>query len=173
MGKMNIEVGMKFGKLTVMARLPNRAYSSTNQKSVWSCDCDCGKKDICVQGPTLRAGHTQSCGCRQRENVQRGESHYAWKGGKHTDQRGYVRVSVSGKKIKEHRLVMEKFLNRPLLSSETVHHKNGIKTDNRIENLELRAGGHGPKQSVEDLIAWAEELLTRYAPHKLQGVTHY
>lgn len=68
--------------------------------------------------------------------------------------------------IMEHVYIMSHHLGRPLMPKETVHHKNGIRNDNRIENLELWSSDHGSGQRVEDKIKWAKDFLEQYG-HKV------
>ena len=80
---------------------------------------------------------------RIKNKLSKGKNNPNWKGGKILIS-GYVYIysHIHPNKTKdgyvcEHRLVMEEFLNRYLTKKEIIHHKNEIKTDNRIENLEL------------------------------------
>ena len=79
---------------------------------------------------------------------------------------GYTKVKTEHGWVWEHRYVMEGYLNRSLLPEETVHHINGVRSDNRLENLELWSSKHPPGQRVEDQISWAEAVLQRYAPKR-------
>lgn len=87
--------------------------------------------------------------------------------GRYVTRNGYVKVHRPGGVgdtlwALEHRLVMEQHLGRPLRSDESVHHRNGDKTDNRLENLELWVRFQPNGQRVEDLLSWAHEIIDRY-----------
>lgn len=62
----------------------------------------------------------------------------------------------------EHVVVMTEKIGRPLRDGETVHHKNGIRDDNRPENLELWSSFHPKGQRVSDLVQWAKRVLELY-----------
>jgi hypothetical protein len=80
----------------------------------------------------------------------------------------YLRVKVDGEMVGEHRHVVEQAIGRKLTEDESVHHLNGKRWDNRLENLELwSTRAHRPGQRVEDWIKDAIWTLERYAPHLL------
>lgn len=123
---------------------------------VWL-DCpDCGKerwvRKNYEDNPT--SGRCRACGNKHYKEVKakKMEEHGMWNGGRHVRGDGYVNVKLSkddffypmaGRKdyVLEHRLIMAKHLNRCLLPWEVVHHKNGVKNDNRLENLQLLPEG--------------------------------
>lgn len=83
---------------------------------------------------------------------------------------GHPMANTAGA-VLQHRIVMAEALGRNLLPQETVHHINGIRTDNRIENLELWASSHPPGQRVDQLVEWAVSLLKTYQPGLLAAVS--
>lgn len=73
--------------------------------------------------------------------------------------------------ILEHVKVMAEALGRPLEPHENVHHINGVRDDNRPENLELWSTKQPQGQRIADKVAWAKELLALYEPDALAAIT--
>ena len=78
------------------------------------------------------------------------------------NKNGYRLIRFDGKTVLEHRHFMEVHLGRKLLTSENVHHLNGIRDDNRIENLELWIKPQPSGIRIEDAVNWAKEILAKY-----------
>lgn len=78
------------------------------------------------------------------------------------NNKGYVCRWRNGKLMLEHRYIMEQHIGRELLTTENVHHVNGVKDDNNIENLELWSTSQPSGQRIVDKIIWAKKLLELY-----------
>ena len=166
MKKLVVNKGDIYGRL-VVEREVDRVVKD---KRRFLCLCSCGNS-VEVNLVHLTTNKVQSCGCLHKDVMSKlsGDKNPGWKGGKRLESSGYVEIyqpshpkSRQNGYVKEHRLVMEKHLGRLLTDEENVHHVNGDKSDNRLENLELWSTSQPPGQRVEDKLKWAREIIKLY-----------
>lgn len=173
--------GKEFYKAHVKAKKSKRHYCSLEcfystfpESKKIKLICDCCKKEFEIDKEQVdrrkKEKHFCSSLCNLNYCIENKipVNNPAWRGLRVIDINGYASIYVpelSQEKMvyaKEHRVVMEKLLGRPLKKGENVHHKNGIRDDNRIENLELWSSAHPSGQRVEDKIQWAIWFLSQY-----------
>ena len=133
------------------SRLCWREYANAHRRGIEISCANCGKKFF--EYPSnlrQRKGNQRGRYCCSREcryALIKGSGHYSWKG-RYKNRAGYVllrdalipeefKSMITCGHVLEHRLIMAQHLGRPLERHEVVHHLNGIKDDNRAENLEL------------------------------------
>lgn len=91
----------------------------------------------------------------------KGSGCLAKSGYKFIHKKGHPNANKQGS-LAEHVYVMSENIGRPIKKQESVHHKNGIRDDNRIENLELWCKSQPSGQRLEDKIKYSIELLQSY-----------
>jgi hypothetical protein len=112
------------------------------KRKIWKCRCDCGKEKN-IRARHLLSGQTVTCGCRIGLSLPKPalglkrEKHPKWKGGQFIQEDGYIMQYIGdGKYALQHKIIYQKNFGK-IPHGYVVHHVNEIKTDNRIENLQL------------------------------------
>jgi len=155
-------IGDKFNRLKVIKPV------WVKKQKKWECECECG---IIKNYSTtdLTTGRIKSCGCYNKEVASlrmSGKNNPFWNGGKTINKRGYIEIKFGENRGKlEHRILYEQYYGIKLKKHQNIHHINGIKSDNRIENLELWDTSQPGGQKIEDKIKFYFKLVEEYKEH--------
>lgn len=127
-------------------------------------------KEMGASMDSISAAVRRAGGTVDKPGPPKGSRNPAWAGGRQVDKSGYILICVpdhpdadSHGYVREHRLVMERMVGRRLTKQEVVHHVNGVRADNRPENLELFGsnGEHLAHELVGKCPRWTPEGRAR------------
>lgn len=140
--KCNIDYWHKYDKIKRNSSVEEKAKKAARSRAWYR-----RKMGLDVDAPLM-------CG-------KKGDGYITSTGYKLINKKGHPNSQKKGA-IFEHVFIMSAHIGRPLIKGETVHHKNGIRNDNRIKNLELWSSRQCKGQRVEDKIEWCKEFLAQY-----------
>lgn len=167
-------------KICLGCQTPFEKYRASKTAYCRPCDSKKQKTGRCIDCGENIAQTAKRCWAHANL-AKKGAGNHNWTGGRVVDSNGYVVLSDldsrahpnawKGKRpgIFEHVKVMSDYLGRPLLAHENVHHKNGDRQDNRIENLELWSRSQPAGQRVQDKVEWAWQIIKLYDENYLGG----
>ena len=145
---------------------------TVSMKYIWLACNRCKEERWVRYAPSRNTAMCRNCYNQNREELaHRGADSHAWKGGRVSKKGGYVAVHIekdnrffdmadSNHYIPEHRLIVAQSLGRCLEKDEHIHHKNGVRKDNRLENLELQTPSeHTPQAHYKARIRKLEKEI--------------
>jgi predicted ribonuclease toxin of YeeF-YezG toxin-antitoxin module len=156
--------GTKYNYWTLLGNEEKR-----NDEVYVECKCNCGTIKF-INFKSIIKNVSKSCGCYRKTLYKEnkfGMGNTNWKGGKVINSGGYIEIRFNNKYVKEHRYVYEQHYGITLTLNQNIHHINGDRLDNRIENLELWDTSQPKGQRVEDKINFYFSLVEQYKNHPL------
>jgi hypothetical protein len=140
-----------------------------SRATYWKCRCVCGYETEVTHSNLTHSKTTRCIKCHNTDRRTTPKKDFRNLDG-YIMTRNYPNAirNESGSIIPRalHRVVMEEVMGRSLHPHESVHHKNGQRDDNRVENLELWVSAHPRGQRVPELLEWADWIIKTYRTEK-------